>query len=202
RLEHVSVLDDDHPATTWTAEKRGSGAMNVTLRWSALQTQTAMPRPSDIHLGCLWQAADGVVGVLQDLDDAVAAPGRTAPRQVLRLGRRDEREGQTIFVDIGALPTFTRFFVFAYGLHGAPEWGLLRPALTVAARTGEHLTIRLGDPLPNARICVVASFHMVGDDLVIRRENDFLEGTQADAAARYGWSLEWKPDGATLREAP
>ncbi len=202
RHEHVTALDNDHPATTWTAAKRGSGAVSVTLRWSPLLTQTGMPRPSDLHLGALWQAGDGAVGVLQDLDDAVSAPGPGAPRQVLRLGRRDEREGQTIFVDMGALPTFTRFFVFAYGLHGAPEWALLRPVLAVAARTGEQLTIRLGESAPNARTCVVASFHVAQDDLIIRRENDFLEGPQAAVAARYGWSLEWKPDGTTLRAAP
>nr|MDT0666936.1 hypothetical protein [Micromonospora sp. DSM 115978] len=59
----------------------------------------------------------------------------------------------------------------------------------------------LGEAPSSARTCVVASFHMVQDDLVIRRENDFLDGTQADAAARYGWAaLEWNPDGTTLRD--
>jgi uncharacterized protein involved in tellurium resistance len=116
--------------------------------------------------------------------------------------RRDEREGQTIFVDPGALPTFKRFFVFVYGQHGAPKWALLRPVLTVAARTGEHLTIRLGEAPPSARICVAASFHVVQGDVIIRRENDFIDGAQADAAVRYGWSLEWNPDRATLRDVP
>jgi len=35
---------------------------------------------------------------------------------------------------------------------------------------------------------------------VIRRENDFLPGPQAEAAARYGWVLDWTPDGMTLRD--
>jgi hypothetical protein len=48
---------------------------------------------------------------------------------------------------------------------------------------------------------VVASFHVVGADLIIRRENDFLDGLQADAAARYGWTLEWNPDQMTVRSA-
>ncbi len=203
RAEHVDALDDDHPATVWTAEQRGSGAMTVTLRWSPLTTRTGLPRPSDIHLGCLWQANDGAAGVIQILGNApgaLSAPGRGASRQVLRLGTRDEREGETIFVHLGALATFKRFFVFAYGLRAAPEWSLLRSVLTVAAQTGEHLTLRLGDAPPNARICVVSSFHVVDDDLIIRRENDFMEGTQADAAERYGWSLEWNPDRTTPRE--
>ncbi|WP_131773804.1 TerD family protein [Protofrankia symbiont of Coriaria myrtifolia] len=202
RMEHVTVLDDDHPATAWTEEKRGSGTMTVTLQWALLKTQTGLPRPSNIHLGCLWQANDAAAGLMQDLGDTVSAPGHAAPRQVLRLGRRDELEGQTIFVDLGALLTFRRFFVFAYGLHTAPEWSLLRPVLTVAARTGEQLTIRLGDAPPRARICVVASFHVAQDDVIIRRENDFLEGVQADVAVRHGWSLEWSPGGETLRDVP
>ncbi|CAO5238121.1 hypothetical protein FAGKG844_240001 [Frankia sp. AgKG'84/4] len=203
RAEHVGTLDDDHPATVWTAEKRGSGALTVTLRWSPLTTRTGLPRPTDLHLGCLWQASDGAAGVIQVLGNvpgALSAPGQGAPRQVLRLGARDEREGETMFVHLGALATFKRFFVFAYGRRAAPEWSLLRSVLTVAAQTGEHLTLRLGDAPPDARICVVSSFHVVGDDLIIRRENDFLAGTQADAAERYGWSLDWNQDRTSPRE--
>src|SRR5262249_58967446 len=133
RREHVAALDDDHPVTTWTGEKRGSGTMTIALRWTPLTTRTGLPRPSDIHLGCLWQSLDGTGGVLQDLGDAVSAPAPGASRQVLRLSRRDEREGQTIFVDLDTLPTFKRFFVYAYGLRGGtPEWLRLRPGLTLA----------------------------------------------------------------------
>ncbi len=46
----------------------------------------------------------------------------------------------------------------------------------------------------------MASFHLSDGDLVIRRENDFSGGVQADAAARYGWALDWNPDGMTLRD--
>jgi uncharacterized protein involved in tellurium resistance len=130
----------------------------------------------------------------------MSAPGALGPRQVLRLGRRDEREGQTLFVDLAALPTFRRFFVFAYGQHGSPEWEALRPTLTVAAPSGEELALRFGDAPPSARLCVIASFHVVAEDLIIRRENDFLSGLQEDAAARYGWTLEWNPDRMTVRQ--
>jgi len=201
RLEHVTALADDHPATAWTAEKRGSGSLTVTLRWTPLTTRTGLPRPSDLQLGCLWQSLDGSAGVLQTLGGATSAPGAgAAGRRVLALTPRDEREGQKMFVDLRALATFKRFFVFAYGLHGAPEWDLLRPELTVESRTGENLEIRLGEAPAGARTCVVASFHIAQDDLVIRRENDFLPGPQAEAAARYGWVLDWTPDGMTLRD--
>jgi stress response protein SCP2/uncharacterized protein involved in tellurium resistance len=201
RVEHVTALDDGHPVTAWTAEKRGSGSLTVTLRWTSLTTRTGLPRPSDLQLGCLWQSLDGASGVLQTLGGATSAPGAGATgRQVLALTPRDEHEGQKMFVDLRALTTFKRFFVFAYGLHGAPEWDLLRPVLTVTARTGENLEIRLGEAPAGARTCVVASFHVAQDDLVIRRENDFLPGPQADAAQRYGWTLDWNPDGLSLRE--
>jgi stress response protein SCP2/uncharacterized protein involved in tellurium resistance len=199
RQEHVSVLDDDHPVTTWTEQDRGSGGMTVTLHWEPLTTSSRLPRPSDIQLGCFWQAGDRAAGVMQTVGNAISAPGVLGSRQVLRLGRRDEREGQTIFVDLAALQEFRRFFIFAYGLHGSPEWEALRPEVTVTAPTGETLTMRLGTAPPSARICVVASFHVSADDLVIRRENDFLDGTQSAAATRYGWALEWNPDGMALR---
>ncbi|WP_045877983.1 TerD family protein [Pseudofrankia sp. DC12] len=201
RLEHVTVLDEGHPATAWTAEKRGSGSLTVTLRWTALTTRTGLPRPSDLQLGCLWQSLDGSSGVLQTLGGATSAPGSgVSGRQVLALTPRDEHEGQTTFVDLHALATFKRFFAFAYGLHGAPEWDLLRPVLTVGARTGENLEIRLGAAPAGSRTCVVASFHVAQDDLVIRREDEFLAGPQAEAALRYGWSLDWNPDGMSLRD--
>jgi stress response protein SCP2/uncharacterized protein involved in tellurium resistance len=199
RAEHVAALDDEHPATTWTEEDRGTGAMTITLHWEPLKTSSGLPRPSDLHLGAFWQAADRSGGVLQTLGNAISAPGAAGPRQVLRLGRRDEREGHTIFVDLATLPAFRRFFVFAYGQHGSPEWSSLRPVLTVAAPTGEQVAMRFGDAPPSARLCVIASFHVVDGDLILRRENDYLDGMQADAAGRYGWQLDWNPDGATLR---
>ncbi len=175
--------------------------MTVTLRWEPLLTATRLPRPSDIQLGCFWEASDrDVAGVMQTLGNMLSAPNVQGRRQVLRLGRRDEREGQTLFVDLVGLQDFRRFFVFAYGLHGSPEWEALRPELEVTAPTGEHLTIRLGTDAPGARLCVAASFHVSDGDLVIRRENDLIEGVQADAAARYGWTLDWNPDGMTLRD--
>ncbi len=199
RQEHVTALDDDHPATAWTEADRGTGGMTVTLRWEPLTTATRMPRPSDIQLGCFWQAGDRTGGMLQTLGNYISAPNVQGRRQVLRLGRRDEREGQTLFVDLVGLADFRRVFIFAYGLHGSPEWEALRPELGVTAPTGEHLTIRLSTDHPGARVCVVASFHISDGDLVIRRENDFSGGVQADAAARYGWTLDWNPDGMTLR---
>lgn len=176
--------------------------MTVTLRWEPLQTASGLPRPSDLQLGCFWQAVDRSAGVMQTLGNAISAPGPLGPRQVLRLGRRDEREGQTIFIDLAALPSFRRFFVFAFGQHGSPEWAQLRPVLTVAAPSGAQLTIRLGGAPPSARLCVAASFHVVAGDLIIRRENDYLDGLHPDAAARYGWAFEWNPDGMTLRDMP
>lgn len=199
RAEQVSRLDDSHPATVWTSEQRGSGAMTITLRWEPLQTARGLPRPSDLHLGAFWQGVDRAEGVLQTLGNAISAPGAAGPRQVLRLGRRDEREGQTIFVDLATLPTFRRFFVIVYGQHGTPEWSLLRPELTVLAPSGVHVALRLGEAPSAARSCVVASFHVVGDDLVLRREDDFVAGPQAEAGSRYGWDLDWNPDGMTLR---
>jgi uncharacterized protein involved in tellurium resistance len=199
RAERVSALDDDHPVTAWTAEQRGADALTVTLHWTQLTTRAGLPRPSDLQLGCFWQALDGSSGLLQAVGAATTAPGGRG-RQVLEFARRDERDGQTMFVDLRSMATFKRFFVVAYGLHGVPEWEDLRPGLTVAARSGETLEIPLGDAPAGARTCLVASFHVAQDDLVIRRENDFLEGPQAEAAVRYGWSLDWNPDGATLRD--
>jgi uncharacterized protein involved in tellurium resistance len=201
RRETVDALDDTHPATTWTAARRGTGGLTVTLRWEALTTASGLPRPSDLHLGAFWQAADHAEGVTQTLGNTISAPGARGSRQVLRLGRRDERDGQTIFVDLATLPTFRRFFILAYGQHGTPEWAALRPELSVEAPSGARLTLRPGEASAAARLCVLASFHVVGEDLIIRRENDYVDGPEAEAAVRYGWHLDWNPDGMTLRAA-
>ena len=199
RVEHVDALDVGHPATTWTASDRGTGRMTLTLTWDALLTASGLPRPSDLHLAALWQADDRASGLMATLDGATTAPGELGPRQVLRLGRRSEREGQTVFVDLAALPSFRRVFVVVYGQHGAPEWEALRPVLRVAASTGEELAIRLAAAPSAARVCVLVSFHVDGEDLVIRREDAFAEGGLAEVAPRYGWDLEWNPDGMTPR---
>ncbi len=56
--ESVSVLDADHPATTWTESDRGSGRLVITLRWEPLKTARGLPRPSDVYVGALWEAGD------------------------------------------------------------------------------------------------------------------------------------------------
>jgi uncharacterized protein involved in tellurium resistance len=200
RQESVAALDDNHPVTTWTESQRGTGRLTITLRWEPLKTASGLPRPSDLQLGCLWQAGDRAAGLLQATGGELRAPGAAGPRQVLALGRRDELEGQTIFVDLAALPTFRRFFVYAFGLHGSPEWALLRPTLTVQAPAGAVLTIRPGDLPPAARLDVLASFHFVQGDLIIRRENAYAEGTVAESGARFGWELDWAADGMGLRQ--
>ena len=113
---------------------------------------------------------------MQTLGNTISAPGAAGPRQVLRLGRRDEREGQTIFVDLATLPTFRRFFVFAYGQHGSPDWGALRPQLdgrravrrgAVDAPRGRDRPVRGCAWSPRSTWCRA--------DLVVRRENDFVD---------------------------
>ena len=38
--------------------------------------------------------------------------------------------------------------------------------------------------------------------VVLRRENDFVTGMPSDAASRYGFDLDWNPEGLTLRSGP
>ena len=201
------MLTVSSPKITVTGPQARSGAMHLTLGWSNQPTderslRAGLKRSTDLHLGCLWETADGASGVLQSLGGGSdAAPGHGST--VLRLGPRSESIGQTVTVALAQVHRLKRLALFAYAYSRTPEWGPLAPVLVAELKTAS-VEMRLDreadliDPAdPRGSVCVLASLHRVGDELVLRRESQMLYGQQSAAAEAFGWDLAWA-DGRTV----
>ncbi|NAZ84146.1 stress protein, partial [Kineococcus sp. R8] len=199
--EERLVLDDDAPVTTITAAQREGGTLRILLQWERQVTSRGLQRSTDVHLGCLWETQDRHRGAVQSLGDLLMAPGYGA-RQVLRLGPRSEEAGEELLVDGRHLDVVRRMVLYVYATHDAPDFAALAPHLTVRRRDGGRLQAWAQGAPPGARTCALVSVHNVGGDLVVRRENEFFPGPQAEVAAAYGFDdLDWGPGGTVPRPA-
>ena len=201
------MLSSSSPKVTIGGSQARTGAMHLTLGWSNQPTdprsvRAGLKRSTDLHLGCLWEMNDGESGVVQSLGGGSDhAPGHGST--VLRLGPRSETQGETVTVALAQVNRLKRLVLFVYAYSRTPEWGVLSPVL-VAEVKGASVEMRLDreadviDPdEPRGSICVLASVHRVGDELVLRREAEMLYGQQSVAAEVFGWDLAWA-DGRTV----
>ncbi|NIZ92686.1 hypothetical protein F1544_16985 [Kineosporiaceae bacterium B12] len=196
------MLDDETPVTTVTAAQREGGTLRILLQWERQVTARGLQRSTDVHLGCLWETQDRHSGAVQSLGDLLMAPGYGA-RQVLRLGPRSEEAGEELLVDGRHVDVLRRLVLYLYSTNEqAPDFAALAPHLTVRRRDGSRLQMWAAGAPAGARTCALASVHHVAGDLVVRRENEFFPGPQAEVAAAYGFDdLEWGPGGTTPRTA-
>lgn len=201
------MLTASSPSVTVTGAQATTGALHLTLGWSNAPTdprsaRAGIKRSTDVHLGCLWEMSDAESGVIQSLEaGSDHAPGHGST--VLRLGPRSETRGETLTVALSQARRLKRLVLFVYAYSRTPEWGPLAPVL-VAELKGATIEMRLDraaeviDPAePAGSVCVLASLHRVGSDLVLRREAEMLYGQQAVAAQAFGWDLAWA-DGRTV----
>lgn len=164
--------------------------------------RAGIKRSTDVHLGCLWEMTDEESGVVQSLGGGSDhAPGHGST--VLRLGPRSETRGETLTVALSQVRRLKRLVLFVYAYSRTPEWGPLGPVL-VAELKGATVEMRVDrasdviDPAePLGSVCVLASLHRVGDELVLRREAEMLYGQQSSVAEAFGWDLAWA-DGRTV----
>ncbi|HZI96279.1 MAG TPA: hypothetical protein VFD41_02000 [Actinomycetales bacterium] len=200
-------LSSSVPTVTIGGRQARGGALHLTLGWSnqptdARSARAGLKRSTDVHLGCLWEMNDSDSGVVQSLGEGPDhAPGHGAT--VLRLGPRSETQGETITVALAQVHRLKRLVLFAYAYSRRPEWGPLAPVL-VAEVKGATIEMRvdreaesIAPAQQNGSICVLASIHRVGGDLVVRREAEMFYGQQAVAAGAFGWDLAWA-DGRTV----
>jgi tellurite resistance protein TerA len=51
--------------------------------------------------------------------------------------------------------------------------------------------VRLDDPRDGARICGIAMLEQSGGELSVRREVNYLNGSQSALDHAYGWGMRW-----------
>ncbi len=191
------VLTKSSPTVSLTKSGSGTGSMRLNLRWTARPGGGGFFKRAqaiDLDLGCLYEFTDGSKGVVQALGRAFVATDRQGRALVTLDGddRSGSGAGENIHVDLSRPQDISRILFFAMIYEGAPNWAAADAIVTVYPQVGPQIETRLDATSDRARICAVAMLAQTGGELVLRRENQYIEGAQDVLDRTYGWGLNWR----------
>ena len=191
------VLTKASPTVSLTKSGGGTGSMRLNLRWTARPGGGGFfsrAKPIDLDLGCLYEFTDGSKGVVQALGRSFVAKDRQGRALVTLDGddRSGSGAGENIHVDLSRPRDISRILFFAMIYEGAPNWAAAEAVVTVYPQSGPEIETRLDATSDRARICAIALLEETGGELVLRRENTYIEGAQDVLDRTYGWGLNWR----------
>jgi tellurite resistance protein TerA len=185
-----------------TKQGSSSGMLRVNLNWNAKPAgggglfKRAAPT-LDLDLGCLYEFTDGTKGVVQALGNAFAASPRGVSEPVIRLDGDDRSgtntEGENLFINLGYANQIKRVLVFALIYQGAANWAAADGVATLFPATGPQVEVRLDETRDGARICGIALLESNNGELSVRREVNYIDGSQSALDRAYGWGMNWAP---------
>ena len=193
------TLSKQSPTVSLTKHGVLAGRMRVNLHWNAATAPTrgwravlGTSQGLDLDLGCLWELTDGSKGVVQALGNAFGSLER--PPYIHLDG--DDRSGsvaggENLFIDLNYAAQIRRVLIFAYIYEGAPSWDQARGVVTLSPAAGPPIEIHLDENAGGARFCVVAQLVNSGSDLTVKREVNYISGSQSTVDRAYGWGLNW-----------
>jgi tellurite resistance protein TerA len=197
------TLTKQAPKVSLTKQGSVGGVLRVNLNWNARPANASRglfkrPEPAiDLDLGCLYEFTDGSKGVVQALGRAFSASPRGVAEPVIRLDGDDRSgsnaEGENLFINLAYAHQIRRVLVFALIYEGAANWAAADGVVTLYPASGPQIEVRLDEPRDGARICGIALLEQAGDDLSVRREVNYINGSQSRLDAAYGWGMNWAP---------
>jgi len=176
------------------------GELRVNLNWTSRPQAGGLFKRSqgsdiDLDLGCLYELANGRKGVVQALGDAFRSRNDGSP--IISLDGDDRTgsstEGENLRIDLSRLAEIRRILVFAYIYEGAPNWAGANGVVTLYPRVGAAIEVPLDESDPSARTCAIALLENTGGDLSVRREVQYIHGTQSALDRAYDWGMKWTP---------
>jgi tellurite resistance protein TerA len=200
------TLTKSAPSVSLTKGGASGGQLTVNLNWNPwgasrppggglLGKLRAVSAPNlDLDLACLWELTDGRKGVVQALGNAF---GNLQGPPFVRLDGDDRTgsnvAGETLRVNLEALPKIRRILVFAYIYEGAPNWAAAAGTVTLTPPTGPQIEVHLDEHDSRAPTCVIALLENVNGELMVRREVRYIRGAQDAVDRAYGWGMDWTP---------
>ena len=197
------TLTKSAPTVSLTKQGSSTGMLRVNLNWNArpggggggLFKRSA---PSlDLDLGCLYEFTDGTKGVVQALGNAFTASPRGVGEPVIRLDGDDRSgnrsEGENLLINLGYANQIKRVLVFALIYEGAANWAAADGVVTLHPATGPQVEVRLDETRDGARICGIALLESSNGELSVRREVNYISGSQSALDRAYGWGMNWAP---------
>jgi tellurite resistance protein TerA len=81
--------------------------------------------------------------------------------------------------------------VFALIYEGVANWAAADGVVTLYPANGPQVEVRLDESRNGARICGIAMLESTGGDLSVRREVNYIDGSQSHLDHAYGWGMRW-----------
>lgn len=197
------TLTKQAPTVSLTKQGSAGGMMRINLNWNARPAGAGRglfhrPEPPiDLDLGCLYEFTDGSKGVVQALGRAFSASPRGVAEPVIRLDGDDRSgsnaEGENLYINLAHAQQIRRVLVFALIYEGAANWAAADGVVTLHPASGPQVEVRLDEARDGARICGIALLEQSGNDLSVRREVNYIDGSQSKLDAAYGWGMNWAP---------
>jgi len=190
------------PTVSLTKQGSSTGVLRVNLNWNARPAGGGglfkRSAPSlDLDLGCLYEFTDGTKGVVQALGNAFTASPRGVGETVIRLDGDDRSgsrsEGENLLINLGYAHQIKRVLVFALIYEGAANWAAADGVVTLYPATGPQVEVRLDETRDGARICGIALLESSNGELSVRREVNYINGSQSALDRAYGWGMNWAP---------
>jgi tellurite resistance protein TerA len=197
------TLTKSAPTVSLTKQGSSSGMLRVNLNWNARPAggggglfKRSAPT-LDLDLGCLYEFTDGTKGVVQALGNAFAASPRGVSEPVIRLDGDDrsgtKSDGENLFINLGYATQIKRVLVFALIYQGAANWAAADGVVTLFPANGPQVEVRLDETRDGARICGIALLESRNGELSVRREVNYIDGSQSALDRAYGWGMNWAP---------
>jgi tellurite resistance protein TerA len=199
------VLTKSAPTVSLT--KHSGDTLRVNLNWNArppaqpgaggfFKKLAAHANPDlDLDLGCLYEFTDGSKGVVQALGNTFSASTANGRTPLIRLDGDDRSGavsgGENLYIDLTQAASIQRILVFALIYEGAANWAAAAAVATLYPASGPSITINLDDPRDGARICAIAQIVHDGDEVVVKREVNYINGGQRALDEEYGWGMRW-----------
>lgn len=177
----------------WNPRPAAAGGGGGLFKRLAGAQSRAIDSAIDLDLCCLYELADGSKGVVQALGNAFAS--RNAGSPIIALDGDDRSgsntSGENLRIDLSRLRDIKRILVFAYIYEGTPNWAGADGVVTLYPHGGAPIEVRLDESDPQARSCAIALLENTGNDLSVRREVRYINGSQSDIDRAYGWGMQW-----------
>jgi len=191
-------LTKDAPKISLAKSDAASGEMRVNLNWSqpapkkGFLANLMAPSSLDLDLGCLYELANGDIGVVQALGISFGSLGY---EPFIELDQDDRSglstEGENLSVNMEYSSELKRVLVFAFIYEGAPSWDVANGIVTISPPKSEKITVRLDAP-QNKTMCAIAMLNFDNKGVSIEREVKYFDGhVEMDYA--YSFGLNWVP---------
>ena len=197
------TLTKSAPTVSLTKQGSSTGMLRVNLNWNARPAggggglfKRSAPT-LDLDLGCLYEFTDGTKGVVQALGNAFAASPKGVSEPVIRLDGDDrsgtKSDGENLFINLSYANQIKRVLVFALIYQGAANWAAADGVVTLFPANGPQVEVRLDETRDGARICGIALLESRNGELSVRREVNYIDGSQSALDRAYGWGMNWAP---------